>query len=408
MNNCIKHQLNTEDLLNEVFLYYTHSTEFNGMPLSSVTSCLKEKATIVISKLIEKGDICILSSKFDNNPNIIRFGFPSIEEQMEYVQNYTFNEDFFLYPSPNYLEKNRNISEIVQYPFKCKMATGYPQLKACFFEYNVLQHYAFDPRMNLKFNDYQGGIHSDTTINSTQYINLKTFGIGRNKENFVIVAFPRDLQNMSSMNQNIWFGHMIKETTNCKILKDYFNNLFNVSWHFPDTIYRAILKEIVNISDLTIEAFGMSLFRKTYIKENLEKFDMLPFPSLESYNQFLLLLEKIVISNINVHFFEKFMSIKQDNGNTRGTLDCLNEWINHINSSICDDVLSPLKQLRKERQKPAHEIQSNDYANEYLTKQHLLCKSIHRSLHLLRCLLQTHPKLKNRKIKYASTCYIEL
>ncbi len=61
------------------------------------------------------------------------------------------------------------------------MAMGYPQLKACFFEYNVLQHYAFDPRKNLKFNDYQGEIHSDADINSTQYINLKTFGIGRNK-----------------------------------------------------------------------------------------------------------------------------------------------------------------------------------------------------------------------------------
>lgn len=96
------------------------------------------------------------------------------------------------------------------------MAIGYPQLKACFFEYNVLQHYAFDPRKNLKFNDYQGEIHSDADINSTQYINLKTFGIGRNKEDFVIVAFPRDLQNMSSMNQSIWLGHMIKDTANCK------------------------------------------------------------------------------------------------------------------------------------------------------------------------------------------------
>jgi len=46
-----------------------------------------------------------------------------------------------------------------------------------------------------------------------------------------------------------------------QILKDYLDNLFNVSWHFPDTIYRAILKEIVNINDLTIEAFGISLFK---------------------------------------------------------------------------------------------------------------------------------------------------
>lgn len=408
MNSSIKHQKKSGNLLDEVFLHYVQSTEFNGMPLSSVSSCPQEDIRNILLELIKKGDICILSSKFDDNPYIIRFEFPSIEEQLKYIQNYSFKEELFLYPSSSYLKKNRNISNLALYPFQSMMATGYPQLKACFFEYSVLQHYAFDPRMNLKFNDYQGEIHSDAEINSKQYINLKTFGIGRNKENIVIVAFPRDLQNMSSMNQNIWIGHMLNETTDCKVLKDYFDNLFNASWHFPDTIYRAILKELVNINNLTIEAFNMSLFRKIYIKENLEKFDMLPFPTLESYNQFLLLLEKIVISNIDVHFFKIFMSIKQDNGNTRGSLDCLNEWINHINSSICDDILSPLKQLRKERQTPAHKIQSNDYANEYLSKQHSLCKSTYRSLHLLRCLLQTHPKLKNIKIKYVSTDYIEL
>lgn len=79
-----------------------------------------------------------------------------------------------------------------------------------------------------------------------------------------------------------------------------------------------------------------------------------------------------------------------------------------LNNSICDDILSPLKHLRKERQAPAHKIQLDDYANEYLSKQHSLCKSIYRSLHLLRCLLQTHPKLKNTKIRYSKTDYIEL
>lgn len=35
-------------------------------------------------------------------------------------------------------------------------------------------------------------------------------------------------------------------------------------------------------------------------------------------------------------------------------------------------------------------------------------QAIYRSLHLLRCLLQTHPKLKNTKIRYSKTDYIEL
>lgn len=79
---------------------------------------------------------------------------------------------------------------------------------------------------------------------------------------------------------------MIKDTANCKILKDYYDNLFNVSWNFPDTIYRAILKEIVNINNLTTDAFSKSLFRKTYSKENLEKFDILPFLALKAIISF--------------------------------------------------------------------------------------------------------------------------
>lgn len=116
MNSSIKYQKSIDKLLDEVYLHYIQSTEFNGLPLSSVTSCskdeTKDETKDVLQKLIEKGDIYVLSSKFDSNPYIIRFGFPSIEEQIEYIQNYSFNEELVLYPSPSYLEKNRNVSEL--------------------------------------------------------------------------------------------------------------------------------------------------------------------------------------------------------------------------------------------------------------------------------------------------------
>ena len=93
MNSSIKYQKSIDKLLDEVYLHYIQSTEFNGLPLSSVTSCSKDETKDVLQKLIEKGDIYVLSSKFDSNPYIIRFGFPSIEEQIEYIQNYSFNEE---------------------------------------------------------------------------------------------------------------------------------------------------------------------------------------------------------------------------------------------------------------------------------------------------------------------------
>lgn len=95
MNKFIKQQLTTEKLLNEVFLYYTQSTEFNGMPLSSVVSCPQENTKVVILKLIEKGDICILSSKFDINPNIIRFGFPSKKNKLNTFKTILLMKNYF-------------------------------------------------------------------------------------------------------------------------------------------------------------------------------------------------------------------------------------------------------------------------------------------------------------------------
>ena len=63
MNSSIKYQKSIDKLLDEVYLHYIQSTEFNGLPLSSVTSCSKDETKDVLQKLIEKGDIYVLSSR---------------------------------------------------------------------------------------------------------------------------------------------------------------------------------------------------------------------------------------------------------------------------------------------------------------------------------------------------------
>ena len=54
MNSSIKYQKSIDKLLDEVYLHYIQSTEFNGLPLSSVTSCSKDETKDVLQKLIEK------------------------------------------------------------------------------------------------------------------------------------------------------------------------------------------------------------------------------------------------------------------------------------------------------------------------------------------------------------------
>ena len=395
-------------LTKEVFLQYINSVDFNGLPLKDVKSCPEEIIVNTVIDLIEEDKVCIIISKMDANPHINKFGFLSKEEQLNSIRRIACDDTVVLYPSNSYLRTHIDDTQFQLFPFKRMMALGHPQLSACYFEYDVLQHYVFNPQIEFKFSDYYGCIHSSENSDSRRCINLKTFGIGRNEDKLIIVSYPRYLQNMSSMNQLIWQGYLIEADDKCKVLKDYKENEFYNSWNFPQTIYRAILQEISNICELSIEAFGVSFFRKTYKKEELPNYDILPFPSSETYYQFLLLMEKIIVSNINPKFFENSISTKDETGKQLGTLACLKLWLTHVNDNVCEEICDPLNELRYGRQTPAHKIYDNVYTYDFLSKQHELCKSIYNSLHLLRCLLQTHHKVEDFVLKYPNTKYYEV
>jgi hypothetical protein len=397
-----------EHILYQIYDYFVTSSDYNGLSLAKITDSINSTIIQILIELIDEEYVCAIAQSHDENPHIIRFGFLAKGEQITYLKKYDGHETICLYPSPSYLKEHRNVSNLELQPFNKMMALGFPQLKACYFNYDVLNTYASDPRMNMKFNDYSGSIKSNEDIGDANSINLKTFGIGRQNDSIIIVSYPRYLQRMSTSNQFVWISHRIDNNSDCKTLKAYLDNQFRCCWHFPNTVYRSILKEISNINDLTGIAFGKTLFLKTYSKTEIPNFDMLTFPSLDIYNNFLLLLEKVVISNIDIHFFEAFVDTEDFNEKPKGTLVCLKEWIEMVKKDFADDIYSSLHKVRRERQPAAHRIEANKYSNEYLLKQHKLCTEVYTSLNLLRRLLQSHPKVKDYSVKYPNTQYIEI
>lgn len=395
-------------IMSQIYDYFVSSCDYNGLSLSDLCCSSDSDSIQEVIELVREGTVQTISQSHDENPHIIRFGFASKDEQIRTLQQYDGSETICLYPSPSYLERNRNVSDYELKPFEKMMALGHPQLKACYFGYDILLNYASDPRMNMKFNDYSGSIKSNEEVNESNFIYLDKFGIGRQNDYIIVVSYPRDLKNMSTSNQFQWFGHQIVDNSDCKTLKNYNDNLFRGCWSFPNTVYRSILKEIHNINELTEIAFKKKLFNTNYSKDELFGFDILSFPSLERYNQFLLLLEKVVISNINIHFFEQLIDAVDKNGKQKGTLNCLKEWITKVKEDVAEEIFTPLHKVRKERQAPAHKIEDNKYSNEYLLKQHQVCSEVYTSLNLLRRLLQSHPKVKDYSIKYPNTQYIEI
>lgn len=60
-------------------------------------------------------------------------------------------------------------------------------------------------------------------------------------------------------------------------------------------------------------------------------------------------------------------------------------------------IIQVLKDIRKERQLPAHKIIDNEYSEEFYEKQDELIKKVYRSMSCIRVLFSNHPV--NRDIK---------
>ncbi len=391
-------------LLYKVFDNYVTSHNYNGLSSYNINiECLEEDLVNAIINLINNNKIILTASKYDENPHIIRFGSVSKEKQIKYLIENKLSCEFCLYPSISYL--SQKIEEEPLFPFRYKLKIGNPQFKPYFFKWDILYKYYSNPNYVFKFNDYYGKIESTNKVDERNYINLTTFGVGWDTDNnCVVVAFLKDLANMSSSCQVEWYNMLVDNQDECKTLGNYYDNLFNCCWNFPQTVYTSVLQEISNINQLTSFIWGKSFFREEFDKDDLEGFDMICIPTADVYHAYVALLEKVVVSNINDEYFKKIqLKTFFENGKLKGTLNCLKELIIHVNSKLEDEIVKPLKEVRKIRQFPAHKIGKNKYDIKYFKKQNELTISVFNALNLIRSLFQTHPDAKECIVKYNRT-----
>lgn len=393
-------------IVRKVFDYYRESVDCNGLDSHNLNlSCSEEESVRIICNLIDEDKLEIIAFEHDENPHINRFGFPPREMQIGYLQKNGMDGRFCIYPSNTYLQHNMETDFIPKYPFQYMIQLGNPQLKECYFEWGVLYKYFSDPRYRFDFSDYIGQIGSTDSIDDNSFIDLKTFGVGKDANgNRVVVSYPRYLRRMSSACQIEWYSKMVPDQEGCKVLRSYADNLFNGSWSFPQTVYKSIIQEISNINQLTSKIWNYNFFRTEFDKDKPVGFDMIYIPTYKVYMDYVLLLEKMVVSNIDDKFFDVIKWPRcDDKGRGKGTLLCLKELLQKVNPSVENDVTSPLRAVRKYRQAPAHKIEENSYDIKYLDKQHDITEQVFNSLNLLRKLMQTHPKADGLGIRYKQT-----
>jgi hypothetical protein len=429
MESSVSELKNIEKL---VFSFFCDSSDYNGIPLRQVSQDLNldyEKSIDLIKELVKSEIVSIQSS---TNPHIIGFKHHPVKSQLEileHAKSIKVERQLFggfeiaieqteypicLYPTPKYAKENRDIGKYGYAKYSVELALSEPQMSFRFFETDVLERYSNEPRFDFEFSDFSGQIsckyddEGNPILREEDQIFLKSFGLGFDSSGTRVVAVMLcDLGGLSSEHQVAWSAKEI-QFKECKVLEDYFNNLILGQWITSKSVFTALIDEINAIYKLTKSIFGVPLFHKELDGEHRPKnFTFFFSPTSKNYYDFINLLDKYLSENINKSFFEGVLELEElkpigDNMVERvqkGTLRLLEEWVAKSfwfpDDSFPKKMVKPLKDVRNERQKPAHKVIENDYDIKFIDKQKEIVEACYIAVGSLRRNLQTHPKAKS-------------
>lgn len=419
---------------NMVYDFFVASSDFNGIPLRNISQKLGidyDNSIDLIKELVKEDIVSIQSS---TNPHIIGFQHYPIDSQIHILEEAKKTKEVLhkfgditissedtefpicLYPSKNYLQKKRDLSEFDNAIYSKLLALGEPHLKPIFFEIEVLDRYFNDPRFDFKFEDYSGRIsckydeNEKPIVREEDDIFLKTFGLGFDENgNRLAVVYLRYLKDLTAEHQVYWKSR--EKSGNCKMLEEYHQNTIQGNWTFSHSIFSGFIGEQKCINDLTELIFSKPLFRKTFENENRPKeFTFFFTPTLKNYNDFILLLDKMISENINKDFFEGKVDLFEfkEIGNglverqSKGTLQIFEEWLTSVfnvrGDGSVSELFKPLKKIRRERQNPAHKINDNLYDLQFIEKQKEIMNEAYAVFRNLRNIFHQHPKARNFEI----------
>jgi hypothetical protein len=433
-----------EQATNEIFHFFVKSRDYNGIPVLTLAENLGIEYNQVLPILKELVEEDVVSIQSSINPHIIGIGHFEKKQQLEFlkaaeknkrevvetIKPHSNSPDFELptiqfvsesvplcvYPSQSYLKAHRDISMLEKTPFGKRLALGEPQLTPVYFEIDVLERYFTDPRYIFAFHDYSGQIsyfeteEQKTTLKELDQIFLQSFGLGVDKERKrVVVVYLRYLNDLTAEHQIYWNSKLCDNE--CQMHYEYYQNTILGEWSTAHSVFSAFIEEQRLINLMSEAISGKKLFRETFEKgQQPKEFTFFASPTLINYENFISLLDKMLSHNINRDFFTEFIELyelqKVSEGvverKQKGTLTLLEEWLRKnyrlVKEEGYEKLLAPFKQVRSERQKPAHKISENYYDNAFFRKQMDLMNEVYFSIRGLRIMLQQHPKAKDIEI----------
>lgn len=409
-----------ENILDEITNHYLSSEEFKGLPISDLFVEFEDDPDTILEKvsvLIENGKVCVIHAESQINPYINRTGFEPVEDQINKLTTDSSSHSC-LYPSSDQLKGVIDKSQFSKEPYKLRLALGEPQLSYQSFDLSVLEVYRNDPRYEYKTTDIDGSIsikdqyYETKEIENRDQILLQSFGFSYDDEfNRAVAVFLRYLADLSPEHQQIWKAKEL--SGDFELHPDYYRTSILGEWGERVSIFDAFLKEFWLINEMARRMGKPPLFRNDfgeYGEEKPRKFAFLIRPTLEEYNNFILLLDKMLSDNLNKKFFDEDISDKVEEADrdgkirvrNKGTLSLLDEWIRKYfrpdDWGPWDKSIKSLKKIRKKRQKPAHAINENEFDQQYFAEQREIVIEAYQAVRTLRMILENHPDVQSSDI----------
>lgn len=405
-----------EKILSRILDFFCSSSDFNGILLSHLLDEMElpwADLQALVAELVKDESVTLEFGSHSGNPHIKRLPDLSLDEQQVRLDSDDPNT-ICAYPSSRVISASSKPSFQEALPFTRRLALAEAQLTPVFFRLDVLDRYYRDPRYHFAFHEFGGSI----TITSEHYesqetderdkVLLQTFGIGYDsKRNRVAIVYLRYLADLSPEHQQIWSAYVV--TDNCAMNSDYARATINGDWPIYHSAYQALLTEQAEINKLSALIGKPNLFRERFDENRPEGFHPMLQPTRKNFDEFVLLLDKMLSENINRTFFEGDIPLEHEverkDGRIQidrpGTLRLLEEWLSSKyktanGEDISKEVVAPLKKIRKLRQEPAHDLKSNDYSPAYAKQQDDLLGNVVRALTKLRLIFWSHPKARNQ------------
>lgn len=396
--------------------FYLQSSDFNGILISDLVNelgCSWATLRKQLVSLICKQQITLAVASHSENPHIKRIADLSIEGQVAKLKTEP-PETVCAYPTAAVIWQAVDVSAYNDRPFTQRLLLGEPHLTPVFFDLDVLDKYYRDPRYHFDFQDYEGSIGITTEhyesgdVREKDKVLLESFGIGYDKSRHyrVVVAYLRYLSRLSPEHQQIWNAHTLDEP--CAMNSDYERATIWGHWPQHYSVYQAFCYEQVELNKLATLIGKPPLFRRTFEENRPEGFTPMLRPTRKNFNEFVQVLDKILSENINPAFFENDLSLEKKvtrpDGSVElqriGTLQALETWLSQRyktqdGTDVAREVLDPLREVRKLRQKPAHVLEEDEYDRNYPKTQDELLGRVCCALTSLRLIFSSHPKARN-------------